>query len=106
MMGKYKRMKSTNPINCGVVMPALSGRVFCMRRKSGESAFRMMTKAMPPKYICTEVQESATILAVYRRTASLIPGTRPRSGLGGALATYLCAVEDERLKDTEGDHKI
>jgi len=35
----------------GVVMPALSGRVFCMFRNDGESALSIRTKVCPPKYI-------------------------------------------------------
>jgi hypothetical protein len=68
MIGKYNKMNSTNPINPGVVIPALyrsvklvywlivgvtylSGSVLRICKKLGLSEFRIITKACPPKYI-------------------------------------------------------
>ena len=70
MIGKYNKMNSTNPINPGVVIPALygsvkllnkliiigvtylSGSVLRMCKKLELREFKMITKACPPKYIC------------------------------------------------------
>ena len=51
MIGKYKQMKSMNPMSSLVVRPALVGRVFRILRNVGKIELRMITKASPPKYI-------------------------------------------------------
>jgi hypothetical protein len=75
MIGKYRMIKRTNPINPGVVIPALSvllaliqhqcvsaaylsGRVFFILKKVGKIELRMSTKACPPKYICVPFTEN------------------------------------------------
>lgn len=49
MIGKYNRIKRTNPMRPGVVIPALLGRVFSMCKKLGKIELRMITKASPVK---------------------------------------------------------